>query len=301
MPRVRRRLGWYEAYPEVTAAIPTGHDDESHRVSWRRGRLVLHDHDVAAEEVLTALGGERCECLHLLDALQGKVDRELGRVQYRRGSGVYGPGAVQPGQSRPLPGQLRAAMLQLRNASPQQRQALFRQLTGHHPVPQELTSIFDAATALRNERFLRGGRGVSSAPARPSPAEALEAAVVPALERAIRESHPPLRAHAPISIGCWKDVPGEPAVLQGSLTSRGGFIAVSLPVRWLIRVWCRGMAVIDAHFVLDVDAPAPATELGGHVLEWQKQLGGHAIPTARACGITRRDGAWRLVLEQARD
>jgi hypothetical protein len=259
---------------------------------------VLHDHDVAAEEVLTALGGEKCECLYLLDALQGKADadRGLGAIRSRRGIGVPGLGAAQSGQPRLSSAQLHAAMRQLRGASPRQRQALFWRLMGRHPAPQELISVFNAATAVRIERLRRGGRGVTSTPARPSAAHALEAAVVPSLECAIRMSHPQLRPDAPISVGCWKDVPDEPAVLQGNLTRRGGFVAVSLPVRWLTRVWCRGMAVVDAHFVLDVDAPAPATELGGHVIEWQKQLGGHATPTARACRIARREGAWSVLL-----
>jgi hypothetical protein len=48
-------------------------DAGQHRVSWSRGRVALHDHDLAAERVLVALRGEPCPCLLILDAL-----REVG-------------------------------------------------------------------------------------------------------------------------------------------------------------------------------------------------------------------------------
>lgn len=40
-----------------------------HRVTWRDGRLILHDHDIRDERLLRALGGRPCSCLLVLDAL----------------------------------------------------------------------------------------------------------------------------------------------------------------------------------------------------------------------------------------
>ncbi|HEV2766210.1 MAG TPA: hypothetical protein VGV63_00710, partial [Acidimicrobiales bacterium] len=39
---------------------------EQHRVTWRTGKVVLEDHDLAAERMLQALGGGTCECLRVL-------------------------------------------------------------------------------------------------------------------------------------------------------------------------------------------------------------------------------------------
>ena len=40
---------------------------EPHRVSWRRGKLVLEAHDLAAERALRVFGGEACPCMRVLE------------------------------------------------------------------------------------------------------------------------------------------------------------------------------------------------------------------------------------------
>lgn len=60
------RRGWAWEQREVDARIECGGDD--HRIAWRRGRLVLCDHDLRAEAALQALGGPRPACLEVLDA-----------------------------------------------------------------------------------------------------------------------------------------------------------------------------------------------------------------------------------------
>ncbi len=62
MPRKPR---WYDAIPESTAAVDCG--GESHRVTWRRGKLVLEAHDLTAERAMLAFGGEPCPCMRVLD------------------------------------------------------------------------------------------------------------------------------------------------------------------------------------------------------------------------------------------
>jgi len=44
---------WFDDRPEVTAEIGCG---RQRRIAWRRGKLVLEDHDLLAERSLTALG-----------------------------------------------------------------------------------------------------------------------------------------------------------------------------------------------------------------------------------------------------
>ncbi|MDQ3898537.1 MAG: hypothetical protein M3326_15050, partial [Actinomycetota bacterium] len=62
MPRKPR---WYDALPEATVVVNCGGDD--HRVTWRRGKLVLEDHDLAAERGMLAFGGELCPCMRVLE------------------------------------------------------------------------------------------------------------------------------------------------------------------------------------------------------------------------------------------
>jgi hypothetical protein len=321
----RRR--WYLGHEAVTLTVPVAGGE--HRVSWRRGRLVLHDHDAAAEAVLRALGGETCPCLAIRDALRssdlhGAPVGVLGRVTALRARGAAAAAPQAPpaspiapsapatrwptpaGAPPPLPGppDRRAVLLQswrrwqadpaVQRIPPGQRTRIMGALRlqfAQAGMPESMLRILQAVDDVRRERRMRR---TEAPPIEPSDAELLEARAAPALERAMRQALPYLRPHAPITVGVWKDVPGEPVLLQGDLTSRGGFVAVSLPARWLTRVWARGLACVDGQFVLDVDAPAPAAQLRARVLRWDKRLGGHWAPVAAVSSIERRAGRWHL-------
>jgi hypothetical protein len=62
MPRKPR---WYDALPEVSATVDCG--GEKHRVTWRRGKVVLEGHDLNAERGMVAFGGELCPCMRVLE------------------------------------------------------------------------------------------------------------------------------------------------------------------------------------------------------------------------------------------
>jgi hypothetical protein len=62
MPRKPR---WYDALPQATVGVTCG--GEPHRVVWRRGKVVLEDHDLAAERGMLAFGGELCPCMRVLE------------------------------------------------------------------------------------------------------------------------------------------------------------------------------------------------------------------------------------------
>ena len=79
------------------------------------------------------------------------------------------------------------------------------------------------------------------------------------------------------------------------MTTSGGFITVSLPLTWLNRVWVRRLACVDGYFVLHANAAAPATEFSAQVLRWERSIGGHTVPVAVPCWITRNTGCWRLL------
>ena len=243
------RPRWYAEHGSISFDVEVG--SECHRITWARGRVVLHDHDLEAERVVQALGGEPCPCLSVLDACRepsSNIRRPTHRITLAqavakvKGLSAY-PAAAKPQQDRMI------AMM---------RQQYVRQM-----FPDELLAVLSDAWAVRRERRFR-----RPLPPRQPPdlEQRLQAAVAPACQQGMRRARRDLRAYATFTIECWKRVPDEPLLLKGMLDSTGGTLALSLSADWLNRVWIRGLAVVDGHFVLDVDRPAPATELEASVI-----------------------------------
>jgi hypothetical protein len=285
------RPRWYRGRSRLSFELDVG--SGSHRVSWTRGRLVLHDHDLESERVLRALGGEPCQCLLLLDAC-----RDPGPAFPTRGwRRVTGPMTALPPVSATTPMGLSALVQNPQlGALPVPRRSVAHGAIrrGHlgHLIPEAMIEVLIAAWEVRRER---AGRQPPRA-AGPAGAEArLQAAVAPACEEAMRRARRDLRPYAGFTIECWKQAPGDDPLLQGSLDHTGGALALTLPVSWLNRVWSRGLAVVDGHFVLAVDQPAPAAELEAQVVRWERRLAGRSTPSAVTCALRRGPrGEWRL-------
>jgi hypothetical protein len=60
-----RQSRWYDAIAPATAVVDCG--GEPHRVTWRRGKLVLEAHDLTAERTMLVFGGELCTCMRVLE------------------------------------------------------------------------------------------------------------------------------------------------------------------------------------------------------------------------------------------
>lgn len=111
----------------------------------------------------------------------------------------------------------------------------------------------------------------------------------------MRRTRRDVRPYASIQVECQRRRPDEPLVLEGALDGTGGSLALSLPASWLNWVWKRGLAVVDGHFVLDVDRPAPAVELEGLAVRWERRPAGTSAPCAVPCRLSRRaDRTWTL-------
>jgi hypothetical protein len=72
---------------------------EQHRVTWRKGKVVLEDHDLAAERMLQAFGGGTTECLRVLkrwrDLHSWATSGELYlQMRSRVGGHVLAPGEL---------------------------------------------------------------------------------------------------------------------------------------------------------------------------------------------------------------
>ncbi|MDQ3575111.1 MAG: hypothetical protein M3404_09370, partial [Actinomycetota bacterium] len=55
---------WCDHIEAATASVDC--NGESHRVTWRRGKVVLEDHDLTAEAAMLAFGGKPFPCLGVL-------------------------------------------------------------------------------------------------------------------------------------------------------------------------------------------------------------------------------------------
>ena len=305
---MRRKPWWADLdIGPVTATIDTG--AEPHRVSWREGKLRLHDHDLRAEDVLLALGGEPCPCLLLRDAFRSAVDlpqSTFARITWQARGGVQ-PGSpfVRPTSAktgRPTPPRLLGLPLMQRlRAHPSfQRQPASRQrsmIAGLHyqalrgAVSREMLEILEA---VGGERHARDVRRHEARPDRLPFEHMLQARVEPALREALRWSRANLRSYASLTVECGRTTSGDVPTIEGYISSLGGFVNVSMRVHWLNRVWRRGLAVVDSYFVLDVDAPAPATNLRGTAVVWERRSGGGSVPVTRPCLVWKQDETWHL-------
>ena len=54
-----------------------------HRITWRRGKLVLEDHDLRAEEAMSALGASWPECLRVLQRWRLRTGWEPSRLGFQ--------------------------------------------------------------------------------------------------------------------------------------------------------------------------------------------------------------------------
>jgi hypothetical protein len=280
-----KRHAWWRSLEPVSAALPLG-DGTEHRISWRAGKLILHDHDVEAEDVLLALGGEApCTCLFVRDLFRGRGAIRAPARQMR-----LGQFRVQVAR-RPAAGG--APGLQLTPGA-WQRQTLVAALRSRFPrefVPPELADVLDQTV---KERFARLKRRAPESVARFDFEPTLRSRVEPALREALRRSRAHLRSYASLSIECTRCAPGDQSSVEGYVSAFGGFVKLALNVRWLNRVWLRGLACVDSYFVLDVDAPAPATALRGTAIRWERRSGGAAVPVATPCALLKLGLEWHL-------
>jgi hypothetical protein len=64
---------WWETLPPAQTEVSCG--GQTHRLRWERGRLTAADHpDTEGELVLAALGGDRSECMDLIEAWGNHAD-----------------------------------------------------------------------------------------------------------------------------------------------------------------------------------------------------------------------------------
>jgi len=227
--------GWHHGLPPVTVSLPCG--PATHRLTWRRGRLVLHDHPgLAAERALLALGADRPTCLDVVDAW-ASLARDPCRLAWFGWLVQRWPNEVHPMDRPPAlaarpPG--RPSSYVPGQHAPLDRlpvDLLARSFVG---VVAACDRRWDALDVLSHEE-LTGLIG---------------AAAGRAAARCMGSWQRLARVRAP-AVQCHLVPPGHPPSFTGRIDHATARAEVGLPLAWFWRVWASQPAEVDGCFVLD--------------------------------------------------
>jgi hypothetical protein len=286
---------WWAALPAVETRIRCGTGE--HVLRWSQGRLHAADHpDAEGELVLAALGGDKAECVAMLEAwgahaddldvlalgprspadelavtwelvdeLRAAFGRRSGSVPMRPGPAPGGGAGTALSYAAPSRGARPAARvvrgMPMRRLTPEQERAQARRA--------ELLSLF----ALGRDFQQRLSAQVVSAwsedgpPAGPREPDQARPALVAALTGRLAPAAGPWAGVDPDAVrAALHDGPG-----WGSVERDGTGLRAALPLSWLARVWAPGFPVVGGHLIVDVLAgswprvqvlglPAPGAE-----------------------------------------
>lgn len=285
-PTVRSRR-WFDGLSPVTAKIRCG--GQQHRITWRRGKLVLEDHDLLAERSLTALGSEPPLCMQVLQAWRRMRNTELlygfllrddamppEEVAVRRPS--YEAQAQLLTSRRRLPPHM-AAILRRDAAARVERDKEMWDITLIEALPDALRRALALSVLVRVERQWgderyrrRHAKHIASA---------LTMITQPLFEQSVRRWRRNVKRHATFAIELRLLGPGEPPACAGWADHGGAFAVLSLPTSWFTDVWAQGIALIDGCLVLSRgDGSFDASSFPVVAVRWQRE--GDGISGARA-------------------
>ena len=298
---------WWTAVEPTTVEVTCG--EERHRISWRRGKLVLDDHDLAAEESFAALGGEPALCLEVLRAWRSAVDdREVlwfwdtprigdpdmakmlanVRAQQQHLLASHRAMVASPTGRRTAPaGAIPKEILDRMRTqmAAENRRSLLSAL------PEDLRMRLGLAAIVRAQRH-QGDR-FWFASRSGDIQTALTTRVAPAIEASMRAWRGRRARHHLVTVESWIAAPGEVANVCGLMDDAGGWAAASIPIRWLVDVWARGIAVVEGCFVLEVVSDT-GEHLGVTAARWERRLPTGSTPVVEPAVLHRVDGGWRL-------
>ena len=247
--------GWQFGIDDLTTEVACG--TGNHTIAWRRGKLVLCDHDLAAEAATLAFGGPPPRCVQVLQAWRRarrharfvKVDDET--ISYFRAKNL------------PLGEQFQAALL-----------------------PEPLRDLRERTTWLH---ALRAGDDLQKR-RRDSVMKAIRRRAEAALDRVVD----PLRVSMEIASSARLLPRGAPPRALGR--PGGGHIQMAevfLPPEWLSTVALLDLTAVDGCFVLAVAAPTGSVDdLDAMLLDWRCTRTGRLAANVTTARVQRADGSW---------
>lgn len=226
-------VAWPRGAPPLRVRVPC--QGAQHTITWRRGSLVLDDHDAGADEVLVALGGERPACLEV------RRSWRLGYIEQQ-----------PPTESAAL----------VRSLS-----SLARWMSGGAPpavLPEPLRRLREASV------MHTWGRGLREPT---SSAEAQRAFLERAVARRVRDllvrQLRPVGGHGNADVAV---AVGDDVEVEGRCEGAVAVVRVRVPPRWLTTVWVSELETWGGDVVLTaVDRRPSALE----VARWLPDGDGH--------------------------
>lgn len=282
-PRVRSRR-WFDGLPPVTAEIRCG--GQQHRITWRRGKLVLEDHDLLAERSLTALGSEPPLCMHVLQAWRRMRNAELLYGFLLRDNASASEEVAAPWPSYDarthflISRRLRTPPVASTPVKEMRDIALVEALPDALRRALALSVLVSVERQWGDERYRRRhAKHIASA---------LTAITQPLFEQSVRRWRRNLKPHATCAIELRLLGPGDPPACAGWADRGGAFAVLSLPTSWFTDIWAQGVALVDGCFVLGRgDAPFDASSFPVIAVRWQREGGGisgaRAAPAVVSC------------------
>lgn len=212
------RQSWLRGLPRIAAAVECG--GSTHHVIWKRGSLALVDHDAEAERAVTALGGDRCECVDLYE-------------RWRRRCTIDDPA-----------GELVAAAAGRESARAAERD--------RQRLPEHLRDLMLLIDLVRIERA--GGERDRDHPLPAAIQKIMSRRVSDALRQSIGFAQ---RAGARTKVsGHFRALPiGEQPGVEISGDSRQLRLDLELPANWLVEVAGRDAAYIGGLLILQLRPP----------------------------------------------
>lgn len=271
---------------------------------------MLEDHDLLAERSLAALGSSPPTCLEVLSAWQELRGTEwfddfllretsLSREELVRRRESYlqsvdtAKQTTQQLSSHPRWAAMRGD-LERQAAETVERERRLWALTlvdALSPALRRalaLSIVVNAERRWDDESYRSANRGLIES--------ALTAIVLPLFERSAKTWRRNLKPYATFVAEAWLLAPGERPTCAAWADSGGAFAALSLPLRWFIDVWARGIALVDGCLVLDVDQRYREDDVfRAEALRWDRERDQTSKSTEAPATLTRAaDGRWRL-------
>lgn len=312
---------WYSGLASCAIEVDCG--GARHTLRWRKGCVVVEDHDIAAERALAALGGEPCVCLELLAAWRHGVAlpgtlrwlrapavpsssegltflAQLGAATIRPTSGASTPSRgwfggpptpswqISVGTARPSPAQLRQMTAHVQRWERQRH--LWQLLASSGSDWQHRAATAAAVHMLRHPNGSEPGEVPEEDV---DLAHLVRACAVPAVEENMRRWRGPRAARQWLSVECHPFEGAGPPSVHGSIDDHGGRAVVRLPLHWLVDVWARNATLVDDCFVLAAGRLDGAT-LSVVLLRWDRDLSARSFPVISEGTAKRIGDHWRL-------
>ena len=303
----RGRLPWHHGLPAITAEIDCG--GQTHRITWRRGRLVLEDHDALAERALTSLGADPPVCIELLDAW--RTERRVGLLfellmrestlppaELLRRRASYEGMKRSAQQARANPSTPPGAVSQYRQRAVQraaqqlEREKRLWEISLIEALPSALRRTLGLSVIAQVERRwhdeeFREEHGWQVE-------DLLLDIVDPLFEESARRWCR-LKAHAKFLTETWLLAPGEVPTRAAWAEGRRVYSALSLPLSWFTDVWARDLALVDGCLVTEVTDRSP-DEGRARVLamRWERRSPDMTRAVEAPALLTEGGGGWHL-------